>query len=118
MQSVWHMRGNEAMFDDGRTVDAGSTLITPEISGDEWCDFNMAIRGIRLADVRAADAFPLAWRALVKRAAGWPHGHPIGGRNGVGSVGRFTSCLIGHAPPTSARARVLADEVGQRQNLN
>lgn len=53
-----------ALFEDGRLVENGSTLIDPGLGPDEWWPFNMAVHHIKPADVHGAPDFPAAWQAF------------------------------------------------------
>lgn len=61
-----------AVFEDGSLVVGGSTLIAPEIEAGAWSPFNVAIHGIRPADVRGAPVFAEAWQQLTDLARGRP----------------------------------------------
>jgi DNA polymerase-3 subunit epsilon len=61
-----------AVVDDGAVVESGWTPIDPEIRPSAWSDFNTAIHGLTVTDVRGAPNFAAAWPALATLAAAAP----------------------------------------------
>lgn len=58
--------------ENGVEVEAGGTLIDPEIAPSEWNRFNISIHGIEPADVVGAPNFVQAWEHVGQIAAGSP----------------------------------------------